>query len=68
MHTDEDPAQSRGYRQLLCAILCLAWKDAHGRDSKARTEAIHWLGSAGAAYICDELGLPVDTLRARLGG
>ena len=69
MHTDtdEDPAQLRGYRRLLTAVLCRAWEDAHGRNEYNRAAALAWLHSDGAGNVCDWLGLPVDTLRRRVG-
>ncbi len=66
MHTDEDPAIDDGYKKLLTAVLLVAWKDAHGRNSAQRAMALHWLRSTGAANVCDWLGLSVDDLRAKL--
>ena len=65
MHTDtdEDPAQLRGYRRLLTAVLCRAWEDAHGRNEYERAAALTWLHGDGAVSVCDWLGLPVDRLR-----
>ena len=65
MHT-EDPAIDDGYKKLLTAVLLVAWKDAHGRNSAQRAMALDWLHSAGAVNVCDWLSLPVDRLRRRL--
>ena len=49
---------------LLVAILGLAWRDAHGKNPQQRAEALAWLESPGADYICESLGLDVGKLRA----
>lgn len=37
---DQDEAQAIGYRQLACAVLLQAWRDAHSRNgAKAAREA-----------------------------
>ena len=69
MHTDtdEDPAQLRGYRRLLTAVLCRAWEDAHGRNEYERAAARAWLHSDGLVSVCDWLGLDPACLRERVG-
>ncbi len=67
MHTDTDPAQLDGYQRLLAAVIGQAWRDAHGRNERERLHARAWLNGPGAEALCDWLGLPVDTLRRRVG-
>lgn len=66
MWTVSNPTQRDPYEKLLAAVLCAAWKDAHGRNRCERAMALHWLRSTGAANVCDWLGLSVDDLRAKL--
>lgn len=54
------------YERLLCAVLGRAWRDAHSHNAELRAAALAWLHSAGAAGVCEWLGLPVDSLRSRL--
>ena len=49
---------------LLVAILGLAWRDAHGKNPQQQAEALAWLESPGADYVCEALGLDVGKLRA----
>ncbi len=48
---------------LLVAILGLAWRDAHGKNPQQRAEALAWLESPGADYVCEALGLSAQKLR-----
>lgn len=67
-HTDTDPAIFDAYQRLLIAVLVRAWDDAHGRIPAHREGARDWIRGAGALSVCDWLGLPVETLRERVGG
>lgn len=64
--TVSKPIKPDPYERLLAAVLCAAWKDAHGRNQRERLHALRWLHSDGAVNVCDWLGLPVDQLRAKL--
>lgn len=53
-------------RRLLAAVLLRAWRDAQGRDTANRADALVFLWGPGASRVCDLLDLPVARLRERL--
>jgi len=54
------------YERLLCAVLVMAWRDAHSLNAELRAAARAWLHSDGAVVACEWLGLPVERLQSRL--
>ena len=62
-----DGGQGDPYERLLGAVLRRAWADAHSTNPRRRIPALAWLNGPGAEALCDWLGLPVDTLRRRVG-
>ena len=54
------------HERLLCAVIVLAWKDAHGRDEELKAAALAWLRSEDCTDACEWLGLDVGRLLSRL--
>ena len=54
------------YERLLFAVLGQVWADAHGRNGLERYQALAWLRSGDAEWLCDWLSLPVADLRRRV--
>ena len=52
------------WRELLCAVLLRAIRDATGKDAKLRAAALAWLHSDGAQSVCDWLDIHPERLRS----